>query len=119
MSDNADQNHSETEHIHPLGRALLWIEQPDNIGRMIGFLAVLCFFLVVGDFVFNRYGYFDFEETYGFYPVLAVCAFFIVTFAVRVLRYFVQLPANYYGSNSVEGEAFPEQDLGVKEFGRD
>ncbi|MEL7273060.1 MAG: hypothetical protein AAGK33_06435 [Pseudomonadota bacterium] len=119
MDHDIEEKAPQEERIHPIGRSLLWIENSDNIGRMIGFLAVMCFFLLVGDFVFNRYGYFDFEETYGFYAVFGVVALLFITLATRVLRFLVERSEDYYGNASVDGEKYPEKGLDVKEFGRD
>lgn len=119
MNKDPSQTPEDERPIHPIGRSLLWIEEPDNIGRMIGFLAVICVFLVVGDFVFNRYGYFDFEETYGFYAVFGFLSFALIIFAVKVLQFFVERREDYYAPNSVDAEDYPEEGLDVKEYGHD
>lgn len=94
-----------------LGRALLWVEKPGGVNKIVYTLYAVCAALFVADFLYHKHSYLAIEDFPGFY---ALWGFFIcvalVVFA-KVMRMFLSRSEDYYAPRDVESEAFPQDQL--------
>lgn len=82
----------------------LWLDKP-NIGRKIfRVLVFLCVCLLSADFIYDRYGHFDFEETPMFFSVYGFLMFSFIIFGAKALRALVKRDENFYGKRAVDSE---------------
>ncbi|MEM8749384.1 MAG: hypothetical protein AAGF28_03740 [Pseudomonadota bacterium] len=115
----AKKPQSENAPISPIGKRLTALEKPQVIQRMIYGLAVFCLLLFLADFMHIRHGKFEIEDLLGFYGFYGFAAFAFIIFATKFLKTLIGRDEDYYGTNAVDREDYPDAELDVKDFSRD
>ncbi|MFD3190630.1 hypothetical protein ACFMPD_10190 [Sedimentitalea sp. HM32M-2] len=94
-----------------LGRALLWVEKPGGVEKIVYALYAVCAVLFLADFVYHKHSYLAIEDFPGFYALYGffMCAALVV--CAKVMRLFLKRPEDYYAPKDVESETFPEDHL--------
>ncbi len=94
-----------------LGRALLWVEKPGGVKKIVYALYAVCALLFAADFLYHKHTYLAIENVPGFYALYGffMCAALVV--CAKVMRVFLGRPEDYYAPRDVESEAFPEDQL--------
>lgn len=110
MNDNKD---IDPARLPWLGRKLLWLDDMAKVKRLYQSLIGVCVVLIAIDFVYPRYGAFEFELIWGFYAFYGFAAFSFIIFTVKLLRKLVGRDENYYSPSVVDAEEYPEEDLGI------
>ena len=115
----AAKKNGKSDNIHPLGKSFLWMEIPENIGRMIAFLVVICLLLFVAEFAIYRKSHFSLEAFPGFYGFFGFAAFSFIIFSTKVLKLLINRKEDYYGDKAVDREHYPPNELEIKRHGDD
>lgn len=94
-----------------LGRKLLWLDNMQNVDRIVYSLYGLCAILFLADFFYKKKTYLDLEDLPGFYAIygFVMCAALVV--CARGMRLFLMRDETYYAPNDVESEEYPEDQL--------
>lgn len=108
---NAEPGKDDPASLPPVGRRLLWADNPAAVNRAVTFLMVLCAILFVLDFIIHRHGHFSIEAIYGFYGIAGFVAFTVIVISAKVLRMIIGRDETYYSPRAVDGEAYPESGL--------
>ena len=116
MSDkNSSTKHESTSSHHdnlsPLAKRFLWADSKSSVGRVMFWLAMLCVFLFVLDFIVHRHAYAPGEGLPGFYAVVGFVAFTLIVLGASKLRGLILRDERYYSPNSVDAEHYPEKGL--------
>ena len=94
-----------------LGRALLWVDRPGSVDKIVYALAALCAVLFVADFLYHKHPHFAVEEIPGFYGIYGFAAFTGLILVAKALRFFIKRPEDYYDDKAVDREDYPEDQL--------
>ena len=100
-----------------LGRALSWVDRPGNPLRIVWVLAAGCAIVALADFAFERHGYQEMEHLPAFYAIFGFVGFTALIFLARGLRVLVKRPEDYYAPNAVDSEAYPPDQLEIRDHG--
>lgn len=73
-----------------------WLDQSQNIKRLVHLLVVACVISVAIDFFVPRHGHFSFEEIPGFFAFYGFVTCCAIVFAAIALRRFIMRDENYY-----------------------
>lgn len=94
-----------------LGRALLWVEKPGGVEKIVYALYAVCAALFAADFLYHKHTYLAIENFPGFYALYGffMCAALVV--CAKVMRVFLGRSEDYYAPKDVESEPFPEDPL--------
>ncbi|MEP3333742.1 hypothetical protein [Sedimentitalea sp.] len=94
-----------------LGRALLWVEKPGGVEKIVYALYAVCAALFAADFLYHKHTYLAIESFPGFYALYGffMCAALVV--CAKVMRVFLGRSEDYYAPKDVESEPFPEDQL--------
>ena len=95
----------------PLGRALLWVDRPGNVDKIVYALAALCVVLFLADFAYHKHPHFAVESVPGFYGIYGFVMFTALILVAKTLRFFIKRPEDYYGDKAIDSEAYPEDQL--------
>ncbi len=100
------------EGSNPLGSVLFnWLDYKHSVRIIICVLVVLCFGLIISDFVYDRYGHFLIEEVPGFYAAYGFVMFSIIILGATCLRFLVSRKEDYYGDKAVDSEEHENKSL--------
>jgi hypothetical protein len=94
-----------------LGRALTWVDKPGSANKIFWALAIFCGLLFIADFTYEKHGKFMVENIPGFFGVYGFVMFSLLILSVKVLRYFIKRPEDFYGDKTIDSEAYPEDQL--------
>jgi len=95
----------------PLGRALTWVDKPGSASKLFWGLAIFCGLLFVADFTYEKHGIFEVEHIPGIYGAYGFVMFTLLILSVKVLRYLVGRPQDFYGPKAIDGEDYPDDQL--------
>jgi hypothetical protein len=98
-----------------LGRALTWVDKPGSDKKIVWALIAVCLVLFLLDFTYEKHGEFKVEFIQGFYAFYGFVMFTGLILAVRVLRYFIKRPEDYYGDKAVDPEEYPTDQLEIRD----
>ncbi len=118
----AEHSHTDAPSDSPenwpaLGRALSWVERPGNPMRIVRALAAAGAVVALADFTFERHGYVDMEHLPAFYAVFGFVGFSALIFLAKALRVLVKRPEDYYAPKAVDSEAYPPDQLEIRDHG--
>ena len=108
-SQRADQ--IPNEKLPELGQKMLWADDPQQVAKLIRYLAILCVALFVLDFIIHRHAYFALEKWYGFYAFAGFASFALIVLAAKQFRRLILRPEDYYAPRSVDAEEYPDHGL--------
>jgi len=111
MSDNHNEESSSQNNFSALAKRFLWADSASSVERVIFWLAILCAFLFVMDFIVHRHAYAPGEGLPGFYAVVGFVAFTLIVLGASQLRKLILRKEGYYSPNSVDAESYPEDGL--------
>ncbi len=94
-----------------LGRAMLWVDQPGSANKIFWGLAVLCAFLFLADFTYDKHGHFSMEHLPGFFGVYGFISFTGLIFVARALRHFIKRREDFYADKAIDREDYPPSGL--------
>jgi len=100
-----------------LGRALTWVDKPGSDKKIVWALIALCLIVLGLSWTYIPHGSFEAEYIRGFFAFYGFVMFTGLILAVRVLRFFVKRPENYYGDKAIDAEEYPVDQLDIKENG--
>ncbi len=108
MANRPDDN---PEKFPALGRALLWVERPGGVEKIVYALYAVCAVLFAADFMYHKHSYLAIEDIPGFYALYGffMCAALVV--CAKGMRLFLKRREDYYAPKDVESEPFPEDQL--------
>ena len=94
-----------------LGRALLWVERPGGVEKIVYALYAVCAGLFAADFFYHKHTNLAIEEFPGFYALYGffMCAALVI--CAKAMRLVLKRPEDYYAPKDVESEAYPEDQL--------
>ena len=110
----AKRSTKKADKLHPIGEKLLWVEDSENISKMIKGLAAFCGLLFVANLFIHLHGYFAIEAIPGFYGVYGFVAFAFIVIATKYLKLVIGREENYYESRAVDSEEYPDDGLEMK-----
>ena len=101
--------------LPPLGRRLLWVDNPKNVMRIVYGLYIVCAALFLADFFYKKKYYVGVENFPGFYALYGffMCAALVI--CARAMRVVLKRDETYYSPRDVESEDHPEHDLDREE----
>tara|TARA_R110000823_G_scaffold251820_1_gene374607 strand:+ start:253 stop:540 length:288 start_codon:yes stop_codon:yes gene_type:complete len=73
-------------------------------------IGLICVALFAADFLRHPHGNFPLENLPLFYCVIGFGAYTGLIFAAKGLRYLIERPENYYGSQAVDAEPIDEPE---------
>ncbi len=94
-----------------LGRVFLWVDRPGGATKLVVALSVVCLFLVLADFMYEKHGHYSAEYLPAFYGIFGFIAFSCVIFGAKALRVLIKRPENYYAPHVIDTEEYPEDEL--------
>lgn len=94
-----------------LGRAMLWVDRPGSVRKIIIALTLVCAVLFLLDFTYTKHAHFDVEYIPGFYGIYGFVMFTGLIIAAKILRSIIKRPEDYYGDKAVDSEDYPEDQL--------
>ena len=97
--------------LPPLGRRLLWVDNPKNVMRVVYGLYIVCAALFLADFFYKKKSYLPIEDVPGFYAIYGFIMCALLVICAKAMRIFVKRDENYYAPKDVESEMHPEHDL--------
>jgi hypothetical protein len=94
-----------------LGRALLWIEKPKSVDRIVYGLYAVCAALFAADFLYHKHTSFGIEEFPGFYALYGffMCAALVI--CAKGLRVILMRREDFYDPRDTQAEDYPEDQL--------
>ena len=94
-----------------LGRALLFLDKPQNVTRIVYGLYAICALLVIADLFYHKHPYFEVEHMFGFYGWygFVMCALLVI--CAKGMRVVLMRREDYYSPKDVESEDYPEDQL--------
>lgn len=98
------------EKLPPLGHLLGVVEKHFVKALVIGAVGVL-----VAGFIIPMHGKFVVEEFGAFFAIYGFVSLTVVLIGARILRAIVSRPEDYYDDESVNGEAYPADQLEVRD----
>ncbi|SFT81691.1 hypothetical protein [Sedimentitalea nanhaiensis] len=107
----ANKKPDNPDRFPPLGRALLWVDGPGNVDKIVYALAGVCVVLFLADFTYKKHPYFTAEEIPGFYGIYGFVMFSALILVAKTLRFFIKRPENYYGDKAIDREEYPVDEL--------
>lgn len=95
-----------------LGRALMFLDNPKNVNRIVWGLYILCAALFAADFLYYKKVYLSIEKIPGFYALYGffMCAALVI--CAKGMRFFLKRREDFYAPRDVESETWPEDQLG-------
>lgn len=95
----------------PLGRALMWVDEPGNGKKIVYSLYAVCAALFLADFFYKKKALVDIEYVPGFYAIygFVMCAALVI--CAKWMRLIVKGPEDLYGDKSIDTESYPEDQL--------
>ena len=91
-----------------------WIEKPRIKRFLIISFILICVGLFVSDLFYKRHPHFGIDKLFGFYGIYGFIMFTFIIFASKVLRLLAMRTENFYGSKAVDGEEYPNDELGLE-----
>ena len=76
-----------------------WLDEPDNVGKIIWALAAVCALLLIADLFYEKHGHFPFEEWFGFAAFFGFLAYTMIVTLGKGLRLLVRRDEDYYGDD--------------------
>jgi hypothetical protein len=73
-----------------------WLDDPRNVTRIVGGLAVLCALALLADFFYPKHPFFSVERFPGFYGVYGFVVSFALVLAAKRLRRLLRRDKDYY-----------------------
>ena len=73
-----------------------WSERLARIHPLLAFLCVLALVLLLADLLYDKHGYFDAENAFGFYPLCGLLCPLLIVFFARGIRPLIQRKVDYY-----------------------
>ncbi|MFK5997164.1 MAG: hypothetical protein QM492_03555 [Rhodobacterales bacterium] len=98
-----------------LGRALTWVDRPGSDKKIIGALILGCLIVLGLSWTYNPHGSFKAEYIRGFFAFYGFVMFTGLILAVKVLRFFIKRPEDYYGDKAVDSEDYPADQLEIRD----
>lgn len=98
----------------PLAKRLMWIEEQANVALLVKGLVIVCVLLVVADLIAHRHSYWSLEAWIGFYAFAGFVAFTLIVLSAKQLRRLIKRPEDYYATDAVDSEQYPESGLDRK-----
>lgn len=95
-----------------LGRALLFVDKPRNVTRIVYGLYAVCGLLLVAELFISKKPYFEVEYVFGFYGWFGFVMCSLLVIGAKGMRVFLKRREDYYAPFDVESEDFPEDLLG-------
>jgi hypothetical protein len=113
----ARKRKDDPEKFPPLGRKLLWLERPGSVAKVVTTLVLVCAFLVLSDFFYEKHGHYAEEEVPGFYAMYGFVMFTLLVLAARGLRVLVGVREDYYGNKAIDHEeSYPHDQIEIKDY---
>ena len=105
------KHHTDPSKLPALGRALLFLDKPANVNRIVYGLYAVCALLVIADLLYKKKTYFNAEYFFGFYGWYGffMCALLVI--CAKGMRVFLMRREDYYAPFDTESEAYPEDQL--------
>lgn len=89
----SDEN---TTHGPVAGEPTDWLDQPENVNRLIKLLIAACVIVVLADFGYHKHGHFGFQEWFAFDAVFGFVAYVGLVNAAKGLRKLIMRSEDYY-----------------------
>ena len=91
-----------------------WIENPRITRFLIISFILICIGLFISDLFYKRHPHFGIDKLFGFYGIYGFIMFTFIIFASKVLRLLAMRTEKFYGSKAVDGEEYPNDELGLE-----
>ncbi len=104
MSDE-NQSHPSV----PDGERAWWLDQPENVNRLIKVLIAVGVGVVLADLFYHKHGHFGFQEWFAFDAVFGFAAYVGLVNSAKLLRKLVMRPEDYYGDGTAAEDATGEE----------
>jgi hypothetical protein len=105
------------EKFPPLGRRMLWLEEPGSIARVVALLVIACVAVVLADFLYEKHGHFAEENVIGFFAIFGYVMFTLLVLAARGLRVLVGVKEDYYGDKAIDHEEeYPKDQIEIRDY---
>lgn len=95
-----------------LGRALLFLDNPRSVTRIVYGLYAVCAGLVLLDLAYEKHPYFEIEHLFGFYGWYGFVMCVLLVVSAKAMRVVLMRPEDYYAPHDTQSEPHPEHDLG-------
>ncbi len=106
----------DTSKFPALGRALLFLDEPRNVERIVHGLYALCAGLFALDFFYDKHTTFGIEGLPGFYGIYGFVMCSALVIAAKGLRRLIMRPEDYYAPRDSQGEPWAEEQLERRQY---
>jgi len=77
-----------------------WLDQPNNVSKLVYLLYAACAALLIYDLYFiffgHKHGHFAFEQWFGFYAWFGFLAYMTIVMSAKLLRKLIKRKEDYY-----------------------
>ncbi len=105
------KRHEDTSSYPALGRALMFLDNPKNVDKVVYSLYALCAGLFLADFLYKKKAYVEIEYFPGFYALYGFIMCALLVICAKMMRVVLKRPEDYYAPYDVESEKYPEEGL--------
>ncbi len=96
MANDRDADDRDGPHFVTPPQERTWIDDPNNVTKLVYALYAACALLVVIDPFVHKHGPFAIEHVWGFYAICSFIACVGVVLAAKAVRVVLMRPEDYY-----------------------